>query len=144
MSFAQKLARAQRISKSTGPSEDEIHVRIVARLRDAGLTETDFFHAPNGGRVSQREAARRKARGVAAGVPDLVFTKPPPNGVLRGAGPWRGYPDCAALELKKPGGRLSKAQTVWLEIHRKRGWAVAVSFSEDEAIRILQHWGYLP
>lgn len=132
--FLSKVRRAKRISKSEGPTEDEIHVRVVARLREAGLGPTDFFHCPNGGKVSKPEAGRRYARGVAAGVPDLVFTMPPPN-----------YPERvgAALELKKIGGRISTAQRAWIAAQQKRGWSCGVVFGEEMAILVLQDWGYL-
>jgi hypothetical protein len=54
-----------------------------------------LFHVPNGGFRNLKEAAKLKAMGVVAGVPDLLLVN---NGAL------------VAFELKTPTGRLSDKQ----------------------------------
>lgn len=86
------------------------------------------FHCPNGGKRSKIEAAILKGLGVVAGVPDLIAVK---AGRL------------CALELKAPGGRLSKAQKVTIAALKAAGAAVAVADSLDGALDHLEAWGIL-
>lgn len=124
-------------------TEDDIHVRVVAHLRRAGLGDHEFFHAANEGKCSPRQAARRKSRGVNAGVPDIIIVRRPsaqPTGSIEG---WHAYPVAAALELKADRGRLSPAQRLWLDNAKANGWAVAVTHGLDDALQQLRAWGYL-
>lgn len=107
--------------------EDEIHQQIVAELRLAGLQDHEFFHAANEGKCSPRMAARRKAFGVNAGVPDLIFVGTPPR----------------ALELKSETGKLSDAQKLWIASAIAKGWDVAVEKGLENARARLRAWGYL-
>lgn len=61
-----------------------------------------LFHVPNGGKRSKVEAARFKAMGVQAGVPDLFL--PVPRGAYHGL----------FIEMKAPKGRTSNAQNTWI------------------------------
>ena len=72
------------------------------------------------------EAARLKAEGVVSGVPDLFV---PAWGV------W--------IEMKKPGGRVSKAQQDWLAYLDGVGFETAVCFGADEAKAFLAEQGNL-
>ncbi len=63
-----------------------------------------LFHIPNGGRRGKAEAARFKAQGVKAGVPDLCLPVP------------RGPYHALYIELKREtGGTASAAQAGWIE-----------------------------
>lgn len=88
-----------------------------------------LLHVPNGGKRNIREAARLKAQGVRAGVPDLLL--PVARGGLHGL--W--------IEMKAPGGRLSPAQREWLDVLGKQGYRTAVchgwSMARDEILDYL-------
>ena len=75
-----------------------------------------LFHVPNGGKRSKVEAARFKAMGVQAGVPDLFL--PVPRGAYHGL----------FIEMKAPKGRTSNAQNTWIEKLKSNGYAVKVCY----------------
>lgn len=81
------------------------------------VPEVLLLHAiPNGGLRSKSEAARMKAAGVKAGVPDL-FLPVARNG-------------CHGLyiELKRQkGGRVSPDQVAWMEALQKQGYCCALA-----------------
>lgn len=95
--------------------EQPVHAAIVDYL---ALNESPaiwtYWHANNGGRLSIRQAAAAKARGVRAGVPDLCLS-------VRGQIVW--------AEIKRPRGprggesnsRLSPAQVEWIGFASMRG-----------------------
>ncbi len=63
-----------------------------------------LYHIPNGGRRGKAEAARFKAEGVKAGVPDLCLPVP------------RGQYHALYIELKRAtGGTASKVQKDWID-----------------------------
>jgi hypothetical protein len=74
-------------------------------------------------------AAKLKAEGVRAGVPDLCLP------VAR-----KGH-TALWIEMKRPGEKPSDAQTWWHEMLRKHGSAVAVCHSAAEAVKTIV--GYL-
>lgn len=132
--------------------EEEIHARVVAKLRAAGMGDHEFFHTPNEGKVSPAQASLRKMLGVNAGVPDLIFLRrpKPTPGPFRPfmteddvADWWKRHPIAAALELKSSSGRPTAAQKKWLDNAAANGWATAIAYGYDEAIEILKGWGYL-
>jgi hypothetical protein len=86
------------------------------------------FHPPNGGWRSPIEGAILKGLGVRAGVPDVMAVK---DG--------RTY----ALELKRPGGRLTAAQNAAHAALQDAGATVVTSYSLDDAISMLEEWGLL-
>ena len=108
------------------------HQRALADWLDAiGVL---WFHPPNGGFRHARVAAKLKAEGVKAGVPDVWICTPPPN-----------VPDApgCVVELKaKKGGRLSKHQRRWLDDLAVLGWLVFVSHGHVPAIEWLKGLGY--
>lgn len=109
-----------------------------------------FTHVPMGGRRDPKEAARLKAIGTKAGVPDfLIFSLPP--GTPYGAGvpvdvhgePVPLPPRGVAIEMKKArGGRVEPAQERWLEALRKVGWEAFVAHGAKDAIARLEGLGY--
>lgn len=91
---------------------------------------TLLYHIANGGKRGKREAARLKAQGVKAGVPDLHLP------VARG-----GY-HSLYIELKRrEGGTVSDAQKGWIADLRREGNCVAVCRGSEEAERVIV--GYL-
>lgn len=80
------------------------------------------FHIPNGGSRHRAEAAHLQAQGVRAGVPDLCLP------VARG--PYHGL----YIELKRvKGGRLSIAQTEWLQALQAQGYRAVVCAGWESA-----------
>lgn len=128
--FDRKLRRAQRFAAAE-PTEEEIHMAVVAELRKAGGVQ--FFHCPNEGQAKPQYRAKLKRLGLSAGVPDLVIVTPPPCG---------GYV-AAALEIKREGGCLSDAQRGWLGAMAGAGWAVACEYGPEACLGRLRAWGYL-
>lgn len=85
-----------------------------------------LFHIPNGGKRGKAEAARLKAEGVSAGVPDLCL--PAPRGGYHGL----------YIELKRiKGGEVSKNQKEWLALLNRQGYFAAVCFGWQEAARAI-------
>lgn len=74
------------------------------------------YHVPNGGSRDRREAARLKAQGVRAGVPDLCLPVP--------RGEWHGL----YIEMKVDGNAPTKAQKRWLSALRAQGYYTAVCY----------------
>lgn len=89
-----------------------------------------MLHVPNGGSRHPAEAARLKAQGVKAGVPDLC--------VPVAAGGYHGL----FVEMKAvKGGRVSAKQAEWLRLLRRQGYAAWVCKGADAAIACIE--GYL-
>lgn len=88
-----------------------------------------MFHIPNGGARRQSEAARFKAEGVKAGVPDLFLP------VARGS--WHGL----FIEMKREkGGRLSTEQRIWLDALRGQGYAAYVAYGWKDAATLIESY----
>lgn len=113
------------------PSEDEEQIMVMkwAEMQMGRWPDLRWlFHIPNGGKRGKAEAARFKAMGVKAGVPDLCL--PVPIGRYHGL----------YIEMKRrEGGRLSEDQKEWIDglsgngycVHRCDGWQEAVRVLED-------------
>ncbi|MGN0598663.1 MAG: VRR-NUC domain-containing protein [Oscillospiraceae bacterium] len=81
-----------------------------------------MHHIPNGGKRGKAEAARFKAQGVKAGVPDIFL--PCARGGYHGL----------YIELKRiKGGRVSEAQEEFIAALRKQGYKVEVCFGMEQA-----------
>lgn len=91
---------------------------------------------PNGGHRHPAVAAKLKAEGVKAGMPDLLLFPPHSSGAH------------VMIELKrmrKPGapkGRLSTEQKSRIAELVQQNWIVIVAFGCDDAIKKLQALGY--
>jgi len=97
--------------------EHRMQVALVKWLRHKGIF---VFAIPNGGARNRITGKRLKDEGVIAGVPDLFI---PAHKLF--------------IELKAPGGRLSKEQK---ECHAKlfdEGCKVAVCYSLEEAMGVV-------
>ena len=97
-----------------GATEDQEQIALFRwlDLESAKHPELQLcFHIANGGYRTPIEAARFKAMGVKAGVPDIFL--PVARGGFHGL----------FIELKRAnGGRLSDAQRGWLEALRRCGY----------------------
>lgn len=80
-----------------------------------------MFAVPNGGQRNKIVAAKLKAEGVKAGVPDIML--PVARGKYHGM----------ALEMKAAKGRISDEQKYWHERLAVQGYYVAVCYSFDAA-----------
>lgn len=85
-----------------------------------------WWHVPNGGKRSKREARRFKEMGVRPGVPDLNF-------VLADG-------SFAAIELKTKTGRLSDGQKRFQADALTRGVRYAVCRNLDDILSTLNAW----
>jgi hypothetical protein len=88
-----------------------------------------FYHCPNGGYRRHEEAAKFKAMGVKAGVPDICvpIARSSHHGLY--------------LELKRTsGGTLSEAQKWWRDELIKQGYAWFEAKGAQEAIAIIKNY----
>ncbi len=86
----------------------------------------ELLHAtPNGGQRHPAVAAKLKAEGVKAGMPDVSW--PVPRGGFVGL----------AIEFKHGDGNPTKEQRERIDQLQKQGWCVAVCWSWDAAARLL-------
>jgi hypothetical protein len=129
-------------------TEIEIHRRVVAHLRRAGVT---FFHVPNEGKRGPRARSQLHGLGVMPGIPDLVIVDPPPALAVAcqyttpsgESLPMVRVVCGAVLELKSDTGRASPEQREWLAKFAELGWATACTKGLDEALAQLRAWGYI-
>lgn len=84
-----------------------------------------LHHIPNGGSRNKLEAARLKAQGVKAGVPDLFL--PVPMNLRHGL----------YIEMKFGKNKTSEKQDWWIDQLRQRGYEVRVCWGADEAINTI-------
>jgi hypothetical protein len=109
-------------------SEQAIQIAVVQHLRSRAVPGLVYFHVPNGGLRSKREAALLKAMGVRAGVSDFIFVH---------AG------KIYALELKAEGGRATEAQLQFLSEIDRAGAFTALPVGLDAALATLEAWGLI-
>lgn len=111
------------------PTEDteQAHIFEWAAWASGKYPELDLMHhIPNGGKRSKSEAARFKAQGVKAGVPDIFL--PCARGGYHGL----------YIELKRTkGGKISTAQKEWIDALRGQGYKVIVCYGFDEAREVI-------
>lgn len=105
--------------------ERRIHIQIADWLRQVG-PECLWFHIPNGGNRNAWTGALLKRMGVKAGVSDFIF--------LAGG---KAY----FMEVKAPGGRLSRAQRIFLEECENHSLPWALVMSIDDVRQALADWG---
>lgn len=110
-------------------AEEQIQIDVMrwARLQEGKWPELRLlYHCPNGGRRGKVEAARLKAAGVKAGVPDLCL--PVPRGRYHGL----------YIELKAEGGRLSPSQREWLTWLDAEGYCALRCTGFDETVAAIK------
>lgn len=122
---AKRPACAARRGKAT---EAQIQAAVLQHLQLTGAKGIVFFSVPNEGKRTASTAAKLKANGLRAGVPDLMLIR---DG--------RAY----GLELKTETGRISPAQRACHAEFTSAGATVSVAFGLDDAIATLRKWGML-
>lgn len=105
--------------------EAAIQRAIIARLRLSGVV---CHHSPNAARRNPITGARLKQEGMITGWPDLTLVGPDKR--------------IAFFEVKAEKGRTSDAQDECIAMLRRLGHDVAVVRSQDEAVLMLQEWGW--
>lgn len=84
-----------------------------------------MYHVPNGGSRHPAEAARLKAQGVKAGVPDICL--PVPQGEKHGL----------YIELKAGKGKPTEKQKAWIAALREQGYAAGVCHGWRHAASVI-------
>ena len=92
------------------------------------LKHVPVYHIPNGGSRNKAEAARLKAQGVKAGVPDLCIP------VARG-----GY-HSLYIEMKHGKNKPTEKQLEWIALLRKQGMAAYVCYGAGNAIACIERY----
>ena len=114
------------------PTEEQEQTALFewARRMQGKHKELGLLHAiPNGGKRGKAEAARMKAAGVKAGVPDMCL--PVARGDFHGL----------YIELKRrKGGRVSPEQAQWLEELSGQGYFCQVCRGWEEAAETLRRY----
>jgi hypothetical protein len=125
------------------PTELQIHIAVVARLRLQCRPGVEWWHTPNGphlradddkeNKTDARQGAKLKAMGLRPGVSDLLFAWDD-NGRLR----------MMLLELKARGRDLSPAQRDFKTSMKAIGAYFEMADTIDEAFRVLRQYRILP
>lgn len=117
---------------NTIPTEAQEQATLFhwAQMRTGQYPELALlYHIPNGGYRKPSEAARFKAEGVKAGVPDLCL--PVAKGIYHGL----------YIELKRQrNGKVSDNQTTWINALTEQGYAVCVAHGWVEAAEVLTRY----
>lgn len=126
------LTKRWRKVKIPTPTENQIQIALVDRLKYQAPKNVVYFHVPNGGPRDKKYGALFKAMGTMPGVPDLIFFWP-----------WR---NILFLELKAEGRHPASAQINFAEKIRDCGWLGCWKWADnlDDAVKILQEQGILP
>lgn len=104
--------------------EREIQKAIFSHFKQRGAPRAFAFHPRNGGKDQRgRRAGINAGQGVVSGVPDIIIVN---DG--------RTY----ALELKRPGGKLSAEQIIVMERMEQCGAIVEIAYGLNEAIKWLE------
>ena len=108
-----------------------------------------IFHVPNEGYSGVKgrvKGQKRHREGVRPGIFDIFVDVPIMKAVTRtGTSPSRYLCICPGLriELKAPGGKISDAQTDWLNYYREAGYRAEICFSWEDAWNIIcDYLGY--
>lgn len=121
--------RAERRYPGGTVSEEQEQITLFqwaeAREREYPVLSS-MYHIPNGGKRSKTEAARLKAAGVRAGVPDICLPHP--------AGGFNGM----YIELKTGKNTVSQEQKKWLRNLREQGFYTCVCYGWDVAAEIIE------
>jgi hypothetical protein len=107
--------------------EERLQEAVIDLLMAAHVPGVVWWHTPNGGKRSKREAVKFKRMGVLAGVPDLIISLPGAR--------------MAFLELKSRRGRLSEDQEAFLAGQEANGHYTGTARTLDEAARFLSDVG---
>jgi hypothetical protein len=124
--------------KKIPTTEHDHQVRVIDWAELVGRRKYPMlrwlYAIPNGARTSQSVANRLKAEGMKAGVPDLCLPYPVHHLHFTYHGLF------IEMKSKDTKGRVSKEQKPWLEYLESVGYKVAVAWSADEAIQIIEDY----
>lgn len=126
---AWKAARRRVMRRGITATEHQEQVRVVdwAAHHESRWPELALLFAiPNGGHRRKAVAAKLKAEGVKAGVPDMCLP------VARG--PYHGL----YIELKTLTGSATKEQRAWLQSLTEQGYCARLARGADMAIHFLE------
>ncbi len=110
-------------------SEEQEQIYLMNWIESAKKAYPDIemiFHIPNGGKRNKAEAARLKASGVKAGVPDLFL--PVAKGRYHGL----------FIEMKVDDNTPTDKQKEWITRLRRNGYAAEVCYGWREAWETLR------
>lgn len=117
---------------------EQIAIFTWAKMQEAAHPDLCLmYHIPNGGARSKATAARLKAAGVKAGMPDICL--PVPHGGYAALYIELKTPEIKALGVHK--GRPSKRQKEVIAHLQERGNCAVVCYGAEEAIKTIK--GYL-
>ena len=117
---------------------EQIAIFTWAKMQEAAHPDLCLmYHIPNGGKRGKVEAARLKAAGVKAGIPDICL--PVPHGGYAALYIELKTPEIKALGVHK--GRPSERQKKVIAHLRERGNCAVVCYGAEEAIKTIK--GYL-
>ena len=130
------IVASERVKRQDGlqwqPSEEEEQAAVMewATLMRSQFPELSLlYHVPNGGWRAPATAAKLKAQGVKAGVPDLCLP------VARGG--WHGL----YIELKRrKGGKVSSHQSEWLQELTYQHYYATVAQGAEEACDVIYRY----
>lgn len=106
-------------------SESDEQIAVVEYCR---IRHIPVYHVPNEGKRSYQYAAKLKALGLSAGVPDLCIP------VAKG-----GY-HSLYIEMKAKGGRITDSQREWITLLQSQGMCAAVCYGADNAIALISQY----
>lgn len=125
---------ASDLQRRRKPRADREHIEqsalfYWAKLREPHTPELALLFAiPNGGHRHKAVAAKLKAEGVKAGVPDVCL--PVPRGQYHGL----------YIELKAPGGRATDLQRNWLLALGAQGYFTRLCVGWEEAKKTIEDY----
>lgn len=109
--------------------EEQITLMEWAELQKGRYPELALlYHVPNGGARAKTTAARLKAAGVKAGVPDLCL--PVARGGFHGL----------YIELKTGTNKTTERQNQWLDALSRQGYKTAVCYGWVEASQTIKDY----
>ena len=92
------------------------------------LVGVPVIHVPNEGKRSEVAGAILKRLGLSPGFPDLF--------IFLARGKYHGF----AIEMKYGKGKLRPDQRDWLRRLKAEGYATAVCYTADEAIKLIEKY----
>ena len=117
--------RKKSTSKMPPPFEWQEQVTVIQYCQ---LNHILCNHTPNEGKRSLAEGKKLKEMGLSPGFPDVSILEP--------KGKYHGF----YIEMKRVGNKLTSDQRMWLDELRARGYATALCYSADDAIKLIKKY----
>jgi hypothetical protein len=118
-----------RKAPASRPKEIALHMSVAALLRAQAHPLWQWTHIGHGEARDARTAGKLKRMGLRPGWPDFALLSP--SGLFH------------AVELKRPGGKMSEAQEIFRLWCVRTGTPYAVCDSMPTVLCALQAWGCL-